>query len=343
MRLILIIRCIYTMHNVSRAAFDKVSSDLSQKIDTLASNLKNIPDTVVTRHENLFMSSSGSPLAAEEIPIAYLLAQAKPLPPLNPINFGKLQHWESGRYRLLRKGAAKTEDAAEDKPLALEADSSSSGPDVKPGKLPPVLSCFLEDKEGNPISETEKAAMSSVAGAFWLSLLQKKKAPKCYRQTNLEIKLQWRALMEFNFECLRYCNSHWKVDQYWINNYSSWIINAKRRIAKQEAEKRANVAKEEKGVAGDTVIDVDNDCSEGDNGSDDDNDDNDDADIEEVSINDNNKRGHPNSGETSKSKRARVEPRDLTPPAPPPPAKVTTKRARVRTPFYLTICITNNV
>ena len=40
---------------------------------------------------------------------------------------------------------------------------------------------------------------------------------------------------------------------------------------------------------------------------------------------------------------ARVEPRESTPPAPPTPIKVTTKRARVRALSSLIICIINSV
>lgn len=337
MRSIFIIYCICTIYNVSRSAFDKISGDISQKIDTLASDLKNLPDAAVTPHKDLFMSSSGSPLAAEEIPIDILLARAKPLPPLDRKDFEHLTHWESTEYRKRRKGAPKTEDAAEDKLPAPDVGSSSSGSDATSKSS--VLSCFLEDKDGKPISETEKSAIFAVAGAFWLSLLQSNRAPESYRQANLGIRLQWEALMESNFECLRYCANHWKVSQLWINHYSSWLNNPKRKIARQKV--KAEAEAKAKGVAGDTVIDVDNDCSEGennkDNNNDDGNDEDDDADIEEVSINKNNKRGHPNSGKTSKPKRARVEPKEPAPLAAPTPVKITTKRARVCTLFFLTI------
>lgn len=29
--------------------------------------------------------------------------------------------------------------------------------------------------------------------------------------------------METNFECLCYCDGHWKVDQVWMNHYPSWL------------------------------------------------------------------------------------------------------------------------
>ena len=47
MRSIFIINCIFTIYNVSRAAFDRISGDLSQKVDALASGPRNLPDTAV--------------------------------------------------------------------------------------------------------------------------------------------------------------------------------------------------------------------------------------------------------------------------------------------------------
>ena len=333
MRPIFTIHSICTMYNVSRSAFDKISGDLSQKIDTLASDFKNFPDTAVTPHKNLFMSPSGSPLASEDIPIDALLAKAKPLPLLDRNDFKDLKHWESTEYRRLRKQTPKTEDTAEDELPAPDVGSSSSGSDAKPKSS--ILSCFLEDKDGNPISETEKSAIFAVAGAIWLSLLQNNRAPESYRQANIGIRLQWEVLMESNFECLRYCDSHWKVSQLWINHYSSWMGNAKKKIARQEAKAQKAKAEAEarakaEGVASDAVIVIDDDRGEGKNNEDD-------ADIEEVSINENNKRGNPDSDKTTKSKRARVEPKESTLPAPPTPIKITTKRARVRKLFSLNI------
>ena len=332
MRSIFIINCIFTIYNVSRAAFDRISGDLSQKVDALASGPRNPPDTAVASHGNMPVSSPGFLSTTEEIPIAHLLANAKLLPPLNRNDLGDLKHWEPDHYRLLRgKGLPKTEDAAGDidELLAPEvgSSSSSSGTKRKAKNESPILSCFLEDRDGKPISKTEKTAIFRTATAFWQHLVTANRAPKTYRTIDINIKHQWYALMESNFECLRYCVGRWKLDQLWSNYYSNWLPKALARKAKAEAEARAKA----KGVAGDTVIDVDDDCSE------DVNNEGDGVDVEEVSINENNKRGRPNSGETSKSKRARVEPRDSTPPAPPTPVKITTKRARVRILFSLTI------
>lgn len=43
---------VYTMYNVSRAAFDKISGDLSQKIDNLTSELKIVSESVTNAHKS---------------------------------------------------------------------------------------------------------------------------------------------------------------------------------------------------------------------------------------------------------------------------------------------------
>ena len=337
MRSIFIIHCICTMYNVSRAAFDRISGDISQKVDTLASEPRNLPDTAVASHGNTPVPSPGSLSTTQKISIAYLLANAKTLPPMKRSDLGDLKHWEPAHYRLLRGGGIpKTENVAEDTDELLAPEvgssSSSSGTKRKTKNESPILSCFLEDRDGNPISKTEKKAIFGIATAYWQYLVDTKRAPKSFRSINIEIKHQWYTLMESSFECLRYCSGRWKLDQLWINYYTHWLPGALDRKAKEEAEARARALKAKaKGVADDTVIDVDDDCSE------DVNNEGDGVDVEEVSINENHKRGHPNSGKTSKSKRARVEPRESTPPAPPTPVKVTTRRARVRTLFSLAI------
>jgi len=325
------------MYDVYRAAFDKISGDLSQKVDALTHGLRNLPDAVAVSHGSTPALPSGSS-PPPKISISTLLANAKRLPPLDQANFQNLAHWTPTTYRKRRKGDSKTEDTTEDTLLALDVEPSGS--DTKPNsKKEAVLSCFLEDKDGNPISETEKKDMFAIMGAFWQYLWDQKRAPKTFRRLNIETKLEWQMLMESNFECLRYCANHWKLDQLWINNYTSWRNNAERR---ERLESKVN-----EGVVADTiVIDLEGDSedsgSEDEDNEDEDNED-EDAVIEVVNKNKNNKRALPDNGEKNKSKRARVEePKEPAPPRP-VPIKVTTKRARVRTLFFSMICVANNV
>lgn len=316
-------------HDVSRASFDKISSDLGQKIEAMTSELKNISGTVVSSPGNVPVSSPGSS-TGPVLPLFALLGNSKLLPRLDQKDYTKLAHWGPMIYRKLRRKVPKSEDAVEDDFGDLEADSP--GPDERrePKKKDPILSRFLEDKDGNPISESDKKAILAMAASFWQYLLDNDRAPKNFRQTNIEIKLQWQILMESNFECLRYCDNHWKVDQLWINYYPSWLKTALRKIKEEKARLQAEQE------AADAVIDVDDD-------NEDEDDEDDDDDVVETSKSRKNKRGPPDSGETNKSKRVRVEePREPTPP-PPAPAKATTKRARVRTLYLSVVCITENL
>ncbi|KAF9642241.1 hypothetical protein BDM02DRAFT_3133221 [Thelephora ganbajun] len=202
-------------------------------------------------------------------------------------------------YRQLRKKAPKTEDTAEDD--LRDLGTNSPNPDSEPKKKDPILSRFLEDKDGNPVSESQKKAIFATAAAFWQYLLDNNRAPKMFCKANIEIKLKWQMLMESNFKCLRYCDSHWKVDQIWINYYPPWLKTALRKIEEEKEKLRA------KREAEDAVINVD-----GKDDKNEDEDDNDEDNVEDV------------------EERARVEePENSTPPPHPAPTKITTNHARV--------------
>lgn len=319
----------YTTCNKSRAAFDRISADLSQKVDTVTSELKNLS---IISHGNIPASSSGSS-TNEDVSLFALLGNSKLLPRLDPNNHQKVEHWYPGAYRKLRRKAPKTGDA-EDDLNALGTDSVNPVVDSESMKKGPILSRFLEDKDGNLIPESQKKAILATAASFWQYLLDKKRVPKTFRLANIETKLKWQTLMESSFECLRYCDNHWKVDQIWINYFPSWFKTALRKIEEDKAKKAAE----------NTVIDVDDDDDNDEEDDEEEEDNNDDGDgnedIEEANRGRKNKRGPPDNSETSKSKRARVEPEKSTPPPPPAP---TTRRARVCTLYSSTICVTNNV
>jgi hypothetical protein len=145
----------------------------------------------------------------------------------------------------------------------------------------PVLSRFLEDKDGNLILEGQKRAILATAASFWQYLLDNKRAPKTFRKVNIEVKLQWQVLMESNYECLRYCDSHWKVDQIWINYYPSWLKTAKRKLAEEGRKKKSKDV--------DDVIDIDTDDVDELNGSDENKDSGEDNDQDAEQLNTNNK------------------------------------------------------
>lgn len=252
------------------------------------------------------------------------------LPPLLREHFPNVRHWNRGIFSERRKGATKTEDSHEGELPDLEdeeddedEEASTSGKKSKPKKnQDPALSCFLEDKDGNPLSGEDKTAISAKAHTFWQYLVDNNRAPKSFRKANLEVLTQYRNIMESSFECLRYCHNHWKVDQIWKNYYPSWIG-----IHKEKPKKAANAA----------VIDVD--VEHHDQANDQDIEEGGAEVVEDASKSKTNKRPAPDSGETTNSKRPRVES------ANPPPAAAKTKGkvSKVRKPFSMATPITENV
>ncbi|KAF9643144.1 hypothetical protein BDM02DRAFT_3192127 [Thelephora ganbajun] len=110
--------------------------------------------------------------------------------------------------------------------------------------------------------------------------------------------------MESNFDCLCYCDNHWKVDQIWINYYPSWLKTVLHKI-KEEKEK-LQVKKE----AEDAVISVDSEDDR--NEDDEDNDNNNEDNIKDV-----------------EEHVCVEESKNSTPPPCPAPTKITTNCARV--------------
>ena len=216
MRTLLIIYYVYATYGAYRAAFDKVSGDVIQKVDALASRLNNPPNITATPSGS--SSASGSdPGAISQDELILMLARAERLPPLDQTDFPNHKHWLPTLYRQLRKGGTKAE-VSDDSLLDLGLGTSSSGKKVK---SPPILSCFLEDKDGNPIPETERKEILSTAKGYWEYLFRRNKAPETSRKKTIDITIQWRTLMESNFSCFRYCDNHWKSEQLWINYYPS--------------------------------------------------------------------------------------------------------------------------
>ena len=334
--MLIVWHCMYTMYNASRAAFDKLSGDLGQKVDTATSEIKNLSEVVAVSLENSPSSSSSTSTPSNRT-LVTLLATLKMPPPLDQKDFKNVEHWFADKYRALRKGAPKTEDATEDDLLELEEDDTDTKLKTsKKKKKDPTLPCFLEDKDGKLTSAATRSAISAMMRSFWEHLQEQGKAPKTSRKVTIDTKLQFQMLMESNFECLRYCDSHWKTDQLWIAYYPSWLKGICRKLAEQKRKEEEEAAKKKADAA---VIDIDNEDNENTDNANEDIEDSKDAnnkdteDAEDTGKKNSNKRGTPDGGETSKPKRARVaEPND------PVPARITTTRARVRVLYPSAMC-----
>jgi hypothetical protein len=178
---LLTLRDVYATRNVFRAAFNKLSGDLGQKVEVVTTEVKHLSETVATSSFEVNSGSSSDPSTASDRVLSALLSAAKDLPPLDRKDFKFIVHWFPTAYRELRKGAPKTEDNTEDDLLALEVDDTETA-NTKSGsskkKKDPTLPAFLEDKDGKLASRDERAAISALARSFWQYLLVKQRALK---------------------------------------------------------------------------------------------------------------------------------------------------------------------
>jgi len=80
----------------------------------------------------------------------------------------------------------------------------------------PILSMFLEDEFGRPISDDVKAQLLGDMQAYWKDLARSGQATS-YSQAGFQVREEFRKTMEGKYPFLRLCEGHWKVYQMWIN------------------------------------------------------------------------------------------------------------------------------
>jgi hypothetical protein len=221
-------------------------------------------------------------------------------------DFPKIVHWDRELYKRLRK---LSKGAKGGKPEQEDSDDHGHGdPELIQARAikihkelvatgTAITSCYMEDADGTQISVPQKHAARGRAKGFWNGLVQDRATPPAsLGKVDSETRDRFVALLEKEFPWLGYCESHWKAEQIWINHYGSWLKNLRK----------------EGGVAVKAEANSD--------------------DEDEVGDEEKAPKRPQEGGETSKSKRPRVDEKESTPPPPPRPAaaKITTARIRVR-------------
>jgi len=211
----------------------------------------------------------------------------------------------------------KVEEDADEDLLELETNKDTKPKSAKV-KNDISLSCFLEDKDGKPIPPGQKKALFEMVRSYWQFIFDNGKAPLTSGLATINTKPEFRLLMESNFECVHYCDSHWKVGRLWTGYYPTWLKGA---LAQRAAEETWLKAEEVKKAAEATVIVVDDDeGSGGDNSG------------KGAGKDRTGKHGRPDNDMGNRPKQPRIE---EVQPARPVPTKVTTNHARVCTLIYV--------
>jgi len=284
---------------------------MNHQLATIATGINNLPLNITESLADVRTSphsTSGPPYTEFKPRVSNLLPQ------LDRKNFQKVVHWEQGLYNRLRKKANATGDEDSDVDDALPKTLSKSGKKVS------TLSCYMEDENGAPISNSQKDAARAKAKGFWNKLWDRGQAPSSHGTVDVDTNESYIALLEDAFPWLRYCESHWKSEQIWRNHYTQWFQGREEKAAKEKAakEKAAKEKAAKEKAAGGEIIDVDANSSDG-------------QDSQEKSS----KRPQVD-GEASEPKRRRVEEDadESLPPPRPEPIKITTNRLRVRLTIF---------
>ena len=257
-----------------------VVEGLAGNIAAISSGFKDFSAQTVTSSVTSTTTSGAfkTPSNTSNPPDSPFLFTRQPLPQLDPADYKNVGCWDKQTYDVIRKSGKS------------EGDEKSS-----------ILSCFMEDENGNQVPESEKDAARSTARGFFSLLLEKKRDPPVWGAASLDVVNELIHILESAHPFLRLCHNHWKSKRIATNSYSQWRPGAKRRFEKAAETK----------VAHGQVIDVDSD--------------------DDKSESESHKRPRAEDNDTKLSKRPRVE---ETQPTPPPHTQVTVHRQRVCESFY---------
>ena len=123
--------------------------------------------------------------------------------PLNPErkNYKYCRFWNEAPWQAIRSKQG---------PKPLDLDS-------------PIISMFLEDEFGQPVSHETKKRLFGDLNSYWTGMLDAGHTPKNWTDSlDLKTKNDFRRSFEGQYPFLRLCEGGWKVDQLWINYFRIW-------------------------------------------------------------------------------------------------------------------------
>ena len=177
-----LIHYLYTVYKVSRDAYNFLLEGMNAKIDETKEDVRKMVNHISTEFVGEIPGVKTSGI------------------PLNPKqdDFKRVKYWKQDPWKSIR-GNSKVKNF----------DS-------------PVLSLFMEDGFGRPISDEVKEEVRGDIFGYWNDMHDNGKILKNYTDLGFKRREDFRKTMEGKFPWLRLCEGHWKVKQLWINYFSSW-------------------------------------------------------------------------------------------------------------------------
>jgi hypothetical protein len=225
---------IYLADNLSRVTYDGVIAKISDNVTTVSASFKNFSNQIGTslmtpKIEPTTQLVPPIPLAAPYNPSDHLAPSAQgiyftrePPPQLAREQFPNVRNWFASEYNKKRRSGKKGR--------AIDPEESDeSGPQMS------VLSSYGVDEDGIPVSKTTMDAAREEARAFFLLLLERKRAPKVWGDAPVDIKNELLYRLETSFPFLRYCDNHWKAKKVATNGYSQWRGSLVKKAGKKKA------------------------------------------------------------------------------------------------------------
>lgn len=169
--------------------------------------------TAVTELSKVVIAALGDHKPSNPDGTKSVFIHSKHLPCLERIGYEALAYWDREPWLEIRnrRTAVDTED--------------------------PILVLFYEDENGSVVSKAEIRAVRNTARSYFQLLWDNNRAPTCWSDAPLDVRIDFVRRLEEEYKWLRYCNRHWKAEQVFMNYYPHWYrskINIGKRASKRK-------------------------------------------------------------------------------------------------------------
>jgi len=81
-----------------------------------------------------------------------------------------------------------------------------------------VMTLYMENEKGEPVSGTRASYMRDFARSLWQGFYSRGEAPRKWGDVSKDVQDEYCREMETKWEELRYCENHWKANYIATNN-----------------------------------------------------------------------------------------------------------------------------
>ena len=173
-----------TIYKIARDAYHVLLERISNKVDASRDDIKKMVDHISTNFTGEITAIGTTSI------------------PLNPkkVNFKLVAFWENEPWQAIKNKSG-----------VKDTDSVS-----------PVLSLFMEDEFGQPVSDDVKKEVRGDIAGYWTDVHNSDEDLGNWKEIGFKRREDFRKTMEGKYNWLRLCEGHWKTKQLWVNYFPSW-------------------------------------------------------------------------------------------------------------------------